>query len=113
MAVPWLVVGQLVLSNLDKIIGVVKPGFTSKKAEASSAQPDLVNQQIAELQAAASNNAEQIAALATQVKELVASLALAAQEVAAQRAATRRAAYIAAAISVVSLGIAVTALFVK
>ena len=34
MAVPWLAVGKLVLSNLDTIIGVVKPGFTRKKVDA-------------------------------------------------------------------------------
>jgi hypothetical protein len=112
MPVPWLVVGQLVLNNLDKIIGVVKPGFTRKKADAPL-QSDLVNQQIAELQAAASNNAEQIAALATQMKDLVASLAQAAEEVAAQRAAARRLAYIATGIAIVALGVAVAAIGMK
>ena len=34
MPVPWLVVGKLVLANLDTIIGVVKPAFTRKKVEA-------------------------------------------------------------------------------
>jgi hypothetical protein len=115
MPVPWLVVGQLVLNNLDKIIGVVKPGFTRKKAEteAASSQPHLISQQIAELQAAASNNAEQIAALATQVKDLVASLALAAEEAAAQRAAARRLAIVASGIAIVALGVAVAAIVVK
>ena len=75
MAVPWLAVGNLVLNNLDKIIGVVKPGFTRKKVEVSSAQFDLINQQIAELQTAASGNAEQISQLATQLKDVVAALA--------------------------------------
>src|SRR5687767_10837789 len=112
MPVPWLVVGQLVLNNLDKIIGVVKPGFTRKKADAPVPN-DLVNQQIAELQAAASNNAEQIAALATQVKDLVASLAQAAEEAAAQRAAARRLATIASAIAIVALGIAIAAIVMK
>jgi hypothetical protein len=112
MPVPWLVVGQLVLSNLDKIIGVVKPGFTRKKGDAP-VQSELVSQQITELQAAASNNAEQIAALAIQVKELVASLAAAAEEVARQRAATRRVATVAAAIAVVALAVAAIALFAR
>ena len=57
MALPWLAVGKLVLNNLDTIIGVVKPGFTRKKVDAD--HMDLLNQQIAELQAAASSNAEQ------------------------------------------------------
>ena len=69
MAVPWLAVGKLVLNNLDTIIGVVKPGFTRKKVDGLPSQTDLLNQQIAELQAAASSNAEQIKQLAAQVKE--------------------------------------------
>ena len=75
MAVPWLAVGKLVLNNLDTIIGVVKPGFTRKKVDGLPSQTDLLNQQIAELQAAASSNAEQIKQLAAQVKEVVAALA--------------------------------------
>ena len=31
MAMPWLAVGQLVLANLDTIIGVVKPAFTPEE----------------------------------------------------------------------------------
>jgi hypothetical protein len=108
MAVPWLAVGQLVLGNLDKIIGVVRPGFTRRQAE-SAAQIDVVNQQIAELQTATSMNAEQIGALAGQLKEVVAAIAQSAGEAQAQRAAARRQAIIATSIAVVALGIAVAA----
>ena len=87
MALPWLAVGKLVLSNLDTIIGVVKPAFTRKKVDAE--HMDLLNQQIAELQAAASSNAEQIKQLAAQVKELVAALAQAGANAAAERAVPR------------------------
>jgi predicted HAD superfamily Cof-like phosphohydrolase len=103
MAVPWLVVGKLVLSNLDTIIGVVRPAFTRKKVEVASAQADLINQQIAELQTAASNNAEQITQLAAQLKELVAALALAATEAAEQRAAVRRLSLAALVVSAVAI----------
>jgi hypothetical protein len=75
MAVPWLTVGKLVLGNLDTIIGVVKPAFTRKKVDALPLQADLLNQEIAELQAAASSNAERITQLAAQVKEVVEALA--------------------------------------
>ena len=112
MPVPWLVVGQLVLSNLDKIIGVVKPGFTRKRGDAP-VPGDLVGEQIAELQAAASNNAEQIAAVATQIKDLVASLAQAAEEAAAQRAAARRLAIVASGIAIVALGVGIAAILMK
>ena len=108
MAVPWLAVGSLVLGNLDKIMSVVKPGFTRKKVEVASAQFDLLNQQIAELQSAASTNAEQIRDLAAQVKELVAALAQAGTEAAAHRASTRRLSYVA--ISAAALAVAFAAL---
>ena len=103
MALPWLAVGKLVLGNLDTIIGVVKPAFTRKKVDALPSQTDLLNQQIAELQSAASSNAEQIKQLAAQVKEVVAALAQAATEAAAQRAAARRWSIAAVAISVIAV----------
>ena len=113
MAVPWLAVGKLVLSNLDTIIGVVKPGFTRKKVDGLPSQTDLLNQQIAELQAAASSNAEQIKQLAAQVKEVVAALAQAATEAAAQRAAAKRWSYVAVTMSVVALLISAGSLFAR
>lgn len=90
MPVPWLAVGSLVLGNLDKIMAVVKPGFTRSKIEAVGSQTDLLNQQIAELQAAAAANAEQIRVLASQLKDVVAALEQAGLAAAAERAATRR-----------------------
>lgn len=112
MAVPWLVVGQLVLGNLDKIIGVVRPAFTRRKAESPS-QLELVNQQIAELQTAAANNAEQTAALARQLKEVVGALEQAGQEAATQRAMLRRLAIVATVVAVAALGVAIAALVLR
>jgi len=117
MAVPWLVVGQLVLSNLDKIIAVVKPGFTRKRTDAPAhggAVPgDLVSQQIAELQTAAALNADQVAALATQLKEVVAALEQAGQEAVRQRASVRRLALLSGAIAVAALIVAMIAIVLK
>lgn len=93
MPVPWLAVGKLVLGNLDTIIGVVKPAFTRRSAAAAPDPAELVNQQIAELQAAASGNAEQIQKLAAQLKELVAGLEQAAARAAAEHARARRLAW--------------------
>ena len=111
MALPWLAVGKLVLSNLDTIIGVVKPAFTRKKVDAE--HMDLLNQQIAELQAAASSNAEQITQLAAQVKELVAALAQAGANAAAERAVARRWSYAAVTVSVFAVLVSVGALFAR
>lgn len=110
MALPWLAVGKLVLSNLDTIMGVVKPAFTRKRADTSSLQTDLLNQQIAELQTAASSNAEQIKQLAAQVKELVEALAQSATDAAAQRVAARRLSYAAVAMSVIAAALAIVSL---
>ena len=113
MALPWLAVGKLVLGNLDTIIGVVKPAFTRKRVDALPSQTDLLNQQIAELQSAASNNAEQIKQLAAQVKELVAALGQAATDAATQRASAKRWSYVAVTMSVVAVLISAGALFVR
>lgn len=109
MVVPWLAVGKLVLANLDTIIGVVKPAFTRKKVETLPTQTELLNQQISELQAAASGNAEQIKQLAAQMKEVVAAFEQAAIVAASERAKLRMLCLVAMATSVVSV-IAVVAL---
>ncbi len=111
MTVPWLAVGKLVFANLDTIIGVVKPAFTRKKVEALPSQTDLLNQQISELQAAASVNAEQIKQLAAQLKEVIAALEQAASRAALERKKLGRQCLVAMAISVVSI-IALIALIV-
>jgi len=113
MPVPWLVVGKLVLNNLDTIIGVVRPAFTRKKVETLPTQTDLLNQQIAELQAAASGNAEQIAKLAAQLKEVVAALEQAGTDAAAQRARIRKLALVAIAASVLAVALAGVSLFLR
>jgi uncharacterized coiled-coil protein SlyX len=107
MPVPWLAVGSLVLTNLEKIMAVVKPGFTRRNSEAVDNQTELLNQQIAELQAAAAANAEQIRLLASQLKDVVAALEQAGLAAAAERAATRRLAAIALAVGAAGLAIGV------
>jgi hypothetical protein len=109
MALPWLAVGKLVLNNLDTIMGVVKPAFTRKRVEAIATQTDLLNQQIAELQAASTGNSEQIARLAAQLKELVEALAQGATEAAADRAALRKLGYVAMSVSGLAVVIAIGA----
>lgn len=109
MPVPWLAVGSLVLGNLDKIMAVVKPGFTRGKIEKVDTQTDLLNQQISELQAASAANAEQIRALAAQLKDVVAALEQAGIDAAAERAATRRLATIALALGAAALALAIMA----
>jgi len=111
MAVPWLAVGSLVLGNLDKIMAVVKPAFTRRGGAAAENQAELVNQQIAELQSATATNAEQIRALASQLKDVVAALEQAGLAAAAERAATRRLAAVALALGVAGLAVSLVAFF--
>lgn len=111
MALPWLAVGQLVLTNLDTIIGVVRPAFTRKKVEGLPSQTDLLNQQIVELQAAASSNADQIRQLAAQLKEVVAALEQAARSAQSERQKLGRLCLVATAISLISI-VAVIALII-
>lgn len=113
MAVPWLAVGNLVLGNLDKIIGVVRPGFTRRQIETLDSQTDLLNQQIAELQAASAANAEQVRELASQLKDVVAALEQAGVDAARDRAATRRVAYVALALGAAGMALGAAALFVQ
>jgi hypothetical protein len=111
MAVPWLAVGSLVLGNLDKIMAVVKPAFT-RRGGAVAGSNDLLDQQIAELQSAAAANAEQIRALAAQLKDVVSALEQAAVAAAAERAATRRLAWIGLALGVVGCVLGASALVI-
>jgi uncharacterized coiled-coil protein SlyX len=112
MPVPWLTVGNLVLGNLDRILGVVKPPLTHKKIEALDKQTDLLNQQIAELQTAAAASTEQVRLLAAQLKDVVSAIEQAGMAAAVERAATRRLAAAALVIAVVAVLIGAVALFV-
>ena len=111
MALPWLAVGNLVLGNLDKIMAVVRPGFTRRNA-AAGAQAELLDQQITELQSAAAANGEQIRALAAQLKDVVSALEQAGVDAAAERAATRRLALVALGLAVAGGALAAAALLV-
>lgn len=103
MPVPWLAVGKIVLGNLDTIIGVVKPAFTRKPADAAPTHTELLNQQIAELQAACARNAEQIQTLAADLKQVVTALDEAALKLAAARSQARVLSIVAIAASMAAL----------
>lgn len=111
MAAPWLIPAlKAVLPHVGDILSAAKPVFTKKKAEAPAAEQPVLVQQVAELQAAASQNAEHIRELAAQLQSTVAALEKAA-EIAEAR--LRRAVVfcaVAVALSVISLGVAVIAL---
>ena len=80
MAVAWLLPAlELIGPHLGTILKAATPAFT-KKDSGKELRPDaLVQQQIVELQSAASRNAENIAELAAQLQNTVAALGRAAE----------------------------------
>jgi len=72
----WLIPAlKAVLPHVGMIVDAAKPVFTRKKpAEPAATSPDTMQQQIAELQAAASQNADNIKELAEQLQSTVAAL---------------------------------------
>jgi len=100
----WLIPAlKAVLPHVGDILAAAKPVFTKRRPEAPVAE----SQQIAELQAAASQNAEHIRELAAQLQSTVAALEKAA-EIGESR--LRRAVLfcaVAVALSMFALGVAV------
>jgi hypothetical protein len=66
---------KAILPYVSSIVTSAMPVFTTRKSdEAAAAQAQLLRQQIAELQSAASKNAQHIKALAEQLQKTVAAL---------------------------------------
>jgi hypothetical protein len=71
----WLIPAlKAVLPHIGTIISAASPVFTKKKAETAPNQTALLQQQITELQAAASQNTAHIKELASQLQSTVAAL---------------------------------------
>lgn len=113
----WLIPTlKAILPHVSDVVSAVRPVFTRKKTEAAvaTASPgDLVQQQIAELQAAAAQSVDHIKELAAQLQSTVAALESAAltAEARLRRAVVMCA--VAMAISVVALFVALAALSLK
>lgn len=114
MAVSWLLPAlELIGPHLGTVLKAATPAFTKKTATRELNPDALVQQQIVELQSAASRNAENIAELAAQLQNTVKALAQAA-ELAEQR--FRRALLVgtlACALSAVALCVALVGAFAK
>ena len=110
----WLIPTlKAILPHVSDVVSAVRPVFTRKKVETATSAGDLLQQQIAELQTAASQNADHIKELAAQLQSTVAALESAA---ATAEARLRRAVVmcaVAMAISVVALFVALAALSLK
>jgi len=100
---------KAVLPHVGDILSVAKPAFTKRKPEVAANQPDLVQQQIAELQAAVSQQSSHIKELAAQLENTITALEKAAQVAEARLRRVLILAAVAAAFAVASLGIAFVA----
>jgi hypothetical protein len=112
----WLIPTlKAILPHVSDVVSAVKPVFTRKKVDLApaAASGDLVQQQIAELQAAAAQNADHIKELAAQLQSTVAALeqAAAVAETRLRRAVVMCA--VAMSLSVVALFVALAALSLK
>jgi hypothetical protein len=110
----WLIPAlKAVLPHVGDIVSAAKPAFTKRKPEAAANQPDLVQQQIAELQAAVSQQSGHIKELAAQLQSTVTALEKAAL-LAEQR--LRRVLLftaVSAAVAVAALGVAFVAVITR
>jgi hypothetical protein len=107
----WLLPAlKAILPHVGTIVDAAKPVFTRKKPEAAApVSPDLVQQQIAELQAAASQNAEYVKELAEQLQSTVAALQASAALAESRLRRATLAASISVAVSVAALLVALVA----
>ena len=97
---------KLILPHVGNIVAAAKPVFTKKAADPVE-QPAVVQQQIAELQTAASENATHLKALAEQLRLTVGALEQAAAETdkRIRRAYTMAASAMVVAIAAAALGL--------
>lgn len=110
----WLVPAlKVVLPHLGSIVSAVAPVFTRKMSGGAANQAQLQQDQIAELQSAASQNATHIKELATQLQTTVTALQQAAS---AAEVRIRRAIWLSAAamgFAVIGLAAAAFLLFTQ
>jgi hypothetical protein len=110
----WLIPAlKAVLPHVGTIISAAVPAFTKKKTDASANQTLLLQQQIAELQSAVSQNAAHIKELAEQLQNTVAALEHAALIAEARLRRVFLFCLVATAFSAVALCVALYIIFVR
>lgn len=103
----WLIPAlKAVLPHVGTIISAASPVFTKKKMEEAPNQTALLQQQVSELQAAASQNAANIKELAAQLQRTVSALEQAAVTAQADLKRTRVLCIGAMVVSIIAMGAA-------
>jgi hypothetical protein len=110
----WLIPAlKAVIPHVGDILNAARPAFTKRKPDAAANQAELVQQQIAELQAAVSQQSSHIKELAAQLENTLTALEKAAL-LAEQR--LRRVLIftaVSAAVAVAALGVAFVAIIAR
>lgn len=104
---------KAVLPHVGDIVSATKPAFTHRRAGVAANQPDLVQQQIAELQAAVSQQSAHVKELAAQLESTVLALEKAAALAEARLRRVLLFTALAAAIAVAALGVALLAVIAR
>ena len=99
---------KIILPHVGNIVAAAKPAFTRKAGDPAE-QTGVVQQQIAELQAAASENATHIKELAEQLRLTVAALEQAAVETEKRMKRSSTLAAAALAVAAAAVGVALYA----
>jgi hypothetical protein len=99
---------KLILPHVGNIVAAAKPAFTKRRYADAEEEGGIVQQQIAELQTATSDNATHIKELAEQLRLTVAALEKGAAETETR---IRRAYAYAAASALISVAAVVTAFY--
>jgi len=110
MAASWI---TIVAPYLPEIIRLARPMFTRtpvRDVNTEKLRLDVLNEQIAELQNAATQNADSIKLLATDMQKTIEILQLGAERLERQSKRSERAAVIAATIAALSFALAAFAL---
>ena len=109
----WLIPAvKAILPFISPIVSSALPVFTTRKSdEAAAAQANVLQQQITELQAAASQNALHIKELAAQLQKTVTALEQGAAVAESRFRRTSVLCGVAIALSLVAIGISLIALF--
>lgn len=110
----WLSVAKAVLPHVADIVSAAGPVFTKRKNEdVASAHPAVLQEQINELQAAAAQNNEYIKELAGQLQTTISALEQGALDADMKVRRANSLCYMAIAISVASLVLAIFALIAR
>src|SRR5690349_23185410 len=100
---------KAVLPHVGDIVSANKPAFTHRQPETAANQADLVQQQIAELQAAVSQQSAHVKELAAQLESTVLALEKAAALAEARLRRVLLFTALSAAVAVAALGVALLA----